>query len=325
MRLNDLTQPFRSHNDAGNESDLGFGNKIPTNAGRLIRPDGSFNVRRLGSRAYTPYQSLVEMSWTSFLLLVFVFYVAVNAVFALGFCLLGLEQLAGIEADTFLEGFLQAFFFSVQTFTTVGYGTISPVSIGANLLASVVALVGLISLALATGLFFARFSKPRARIIFSRHLLYAPYRDSGLDSLQFRIANLRDNRIIKLRAEVAMSWLDEAQGERQRRFAALKLERSTVTLFPLNWTIVHVIDEDSPLYGWTREQMLARELELLTLIEGFDETYAQLVYVNRSYTCAELVWRARFRLMYQAKGGMTVIDLDQIDDYILLAQTPTDA
>lgn len=320
MRSNEAASPA---SPASNDNDLGFGNKIPTTSGRLLRPDGSFNVQRRGLRAYTPYQALVEMSWPKFLLLVFAFYLLVNAGFALGFCLIGLQHLVGIEAGSFLEGFLQAFFFSIQTFTTVGYGAISPVSMASNLLAAIVALVGLMSLALATGLFFARFSKPRARILFSRHLLYAPYRDTGLFSLQFRIANIRANRVINLRAQVVVSWFDDLPEGRQRRFAPLTLERSSVTLFPLNWTIVHIIDERSPLHGWTPERMQACELELLTLVEGFDETYAQVVHVNRSYTCQELVWRARFRMMYHAENGSTVLELDHIDDYILLDEAFT--
>ncbi len=256
-----------------------------------------------------------------FLLYAFIFFIGVNALFGLGFMLIGLEQLSGTEPyDSMVNRFATAFYFSVQTFTTVGYGAVAPEGTLANVLASIDALVGLISVAMVTGILFARFSKPKALIAFSESALICPYRDTTLPSLQFRIANRRDNKIINLRAQVNISWLETKAGLRQRRFAHLPLERSHVTLFPLNWTIVHVIDEQSPIADWTVDDLHEKEIEVIILIEGYDETYAQSVHASRSYTAPEIIWNARFSMMYYAEGGQTILELDRIDEFILLEE-----
>ncbi len=315
MKLSDLTSRFRNGGSVA-DSDLGFGNKIGASGERLINLDGSYNVIRSGASAWTPYQLLVEMSWWRFLWLVIAFYVGVNTLFAIGFMLIGVENLSGISgSDGALHNFAEAFFFSVQTFTTVGYGSMSPLNIATNLLASLVALVGLMSLALATGLFFARFSKPRAQIAHSDKLLVSPYHDTDYQSLQFRIANVRDNKLINLQATVVLSWTECIDQKRHRRFASLSLERSAVTLFPLNWTIVHIIDENSPLTGWSKTDYIDRQVEVLALIEGYDETFAQNVHLMRSYDVQQVVWNARFVPMYRAERGVTYLNLDCISEY----------
>ncbi|MCB0642345.1 MAG: transporter [Phaeodactylibacter sp.] len=292
--------------------DLGFGTKIGSEGARLINRDGTFNIERKGRRAWTPYQSLVEMSWMRFLLLVLGFFIAVNFFFALLFFWAGTEYMSGIDDDPWWLGFLNCFFFSVQTFTTVGYGAISPTHITTNAIASFDALVGLISLALATGLFFARFSKPTAQIVFSKHGIIAPYQD-GL-SFQFRIANRRNNKIIDLEAKVTMAWTEWIDGEKRRRFAALPLERDKIFMFPLNWTLVHPIDINSPLYGKSEEDFRKSHAEFLVLIEGHDETFAQTVHTISSYTWEEVVWGVRFdRMYYPDQTGRTVLWLDKID------------
>ena len=185
---------------------------------------------------------------------------------------IGLEQLSGVVSGSFMDDFAHAFFFSVQTFTTVGYGSISPNGIIANMVATIDALVGLLSFALATGLFFARFSKPKAQFLFSDLAIIAPYRDGK--SLQFRIANKRNNRIINLAANVNLTWISEQNGVKKRHFARLPLEISQITLFPLNWTIVHAINENSPLYEKSEEDMRRMEIEILALIVGYDESFS---------------------------------------------------
>ncbi len=315
-------------NNGGNDpvppadGDLGLGDKVGNRPGiRLINQNGQFNVERRGGRDFSVYQKLIEVGWLNFLLLILAIFVFFNAFFAICFVLIGTENLTNMAAETgWPEQFVEAFFFSVQTFTTVGYGAISPVGMAANLLASFVALFGLISAALATGLFFARFSRPRARIKFSEKALIAPYHDTGMKSLQFRIANLRDNKLINVHATIVMTWLDGAGEEVRRRFAPLELERAQVALFPLNWTVVHVITDDSPLYEWTWQQMCRLKSELLVMVEGYDETFAQSVHANFSYTCEEIHWNARFAPMYYAEGESTVLHLDRIHDYIDLEE-----
>lgn len=326
MKLSDIKNPFnRSRGDDGRsqrENDLGFGTGITTSGQRLINRDGSFNIVRRGLSAWRPYQSLVEMSWGRFLGVVALFYIATNALFAALFVFIGIESLSGVQASsTVWEDFSSAFYFSVQTFTTVGYGAISPVSPAANLVASVDALVGLMSLALATGLLFARFSQPKASILFSDKAVIRPYKDTPYDSFQFQIVNRRNNRLINLLAKVNMSWVDSLNGEKIRRFAQLELEREQIFLFPLNWVIVHIITKDSPLWGKSEEEIRAMAPEFIVLIQGYDETFAQDVHANSSYTCEEIFWNRRFeRMYYPGQDGQVILELERVHHIVALEE-----
>jgi inward rectifier potassium channel len=308
--------PFRN-NRSKEAEDLGFGSRITGERERLLNKDGSFNVKRQGRRNWTPYQDLVEMPWWKFFLVVLAYFVGTNSFFSLALCFLGMECLNGTVQGPFWEEFAQGFFFSVQTFTSVGYGVISPKCLSVNILSSFIALFGLMSFALATGLFFSRFSKPRAQLLFSKVAIITSYRD-GLSSLQFRIANRRDNPIINLEAKVTMSWVErEFGGTARRRYARLPLELDKVVMLPLNWTIVHPIDENSPLYGKTALDLKKMNLEIIALIEGFDETFSQNVHANSSYCDDEVVFKVRFKPMYfPGEGGKTLLDLNAIDDTV---------
>lgn len=299
-----------SRNDINN--DLGFGTKITASGERLINKDGSFNVLRKGRRSFALYQWLVEMSWWQFLLTVIVFFIIINSLFALLFALLGNGAFHGVEAGDEWHRFTHAFFLSTQTFTTVGYGAISPKTPAASLLAAVDALVGLLSFSLVTGLLFARFSRPKAQIIFSNQAIIAPYKD--ITSLQFRMANLRNNRIINMEATVTMSWLEHDGRDARRKFIPLPLERERVVLLPLNWTIVHPIDEESPLWRKTPQEVAAMEVEIIILIAGYDETFAQQVHANTSYTYRELVWNVKYAPMFYNDGTRVILELDKIND-----------
>ena len=313
MNLSNLTNSLLGGKNGGEDNDLGFGTKITVSGERLINQDGSFNIRRTGIRNWTPYMWLVETSWPLFFLIIFLFYGLINACFAVLFVLIGVENLSGAMPSGPVADFIQAFFFSMQTFTTVGYGFISPQGNAANLLASVDALVGLMSFALATGLFFARFAKPKAQFLFSQKAIISPYKDTEWNSFQFRIANRRNNKIINLVAVVTATWIESDKGgNKTRRFYNLDLERKGVTLLPLNWTIVHIIDDNSPLFGKTREEMEALNAEFIVLIQGFDETFSQQVHASGSYTCRELLWNRRFSPMYHYEAGQVMLELDLI-------------
>lgn len=307
-----------------NEPDLedpGFGTRITHSADRLINKDGSYNIVREGKQVWTAYQSLVEMSWRRFFTYIVFYYLSINLVFALFFVVLGVDKLANVNSASFLENLSEAFFFSVQTFTTVGYGAVNPVGVAANLIASADALVGLISTALATGLFFARFSKAKAQLIFSKDALLTPYRSSDKMSFQFRIANLRNSKIINLNASVILSWVVvEEDGFSSRKFFNLPLERSHVNLLPLNWTIVHIIDEKSPILGWEPRDFTQKQAEIIIFIEGFDESFGQKIHVSSSYTCREIRWKARFLPMYHPHEGHTVLNLDAIHDFVFIEE-----
>ncbi|MEM9259366.1 MAG: ion channel [Bacteroidota bacterium] len=312
MTFNDIRNRISRNGNASaqGDQDFGFGDKVARKPGtRLINNDGSFNVTRHGRSIFAPYQNLVEMSWGRFLLITLIAYVIINLVFAAGFLIIGSDSLSNIDqGESFWHRALSCFFFSVQTFTTVGYGGMAPLGIAAHALASFVALFGWIALAIVTGLFYARFARPSRLVIFSEQAIIAPYGKGG-QSLQFRIANKRDTNLINLRARVVLTWLEEDK----RRFSPLKLERDYVALFPLNWTIVHPITEESPMYGWSSKDYCRRRSELLIMVEGFDETFAQNVHFNNSYLHEEIIWNARFQPMYFERESMLELHLDRID------------
>jgi inward rectifier potassium channel len=211
------------------------------------------------------------------------------------------------------SGFARAFFFSVETFSTIGYGTIAPVGFAANVVVTVEALAGLLWLALATGLLFARFSRPTAKIMFSRTAVIAPYR--GIQAFEFRIANLRRSQLIEVQATVMFTRFEEHGGRPVRRYYQLPLERSAVVFFPLSWTIVHPIDEASPLKGLTRDDMRRSDAEFLVLLSGVEETFAQRVHARSSYRWDEVVWGAKFSdILHHPRGDETVtLDVSRLD------------
>ncbi len=299
-------------------NDLGFGTVVGRTRGqRLLNRDGSFNVVRAGlglAESLAPYHQLLTMSWPAFLGVVVLAYVVLNLLFALAFVACGPEALLGPGLDMLGGRFARAFYFSVQTFATIGYGQIGPNGFLPNMVVTVEALVGLMYQALATGILFARFARPTAAILFSGRAVIAPY--NGGTALMFRVANRRRNEIIRLEAEVLYSAIDHEGGT--RRYAALPLERNTVTFFPLAWTIVHPIDENSPLFGRTQDDLHARQVEILVLLSGTDETFAQTVHTRSSYRTEEIVWNARFRPMFlsqesHASVGVDVSLLDEIE------------
>src|SRR2546423_12633205 len=257
---------------------------------RAINKDGSFNVRRRGTtwRDTHPYLYLINAPWPVFLAIVFASYLAVNTLFALVYFALGPNQLQGADAATSFDHFLNGFFFSAHTLTTVGYGSISPKGVEANLMAAFEAMVGLMGFALATGVLYGRVSRPSARIGFSENMIVAPYQEGT--SLQFRIVNKRINSLIELQARVMLMVVESVEGELKRNFKILTLERENVIFFPLTWTVVHPIDQDSPLYGKTAAELKERQAEFLILIKGFDDTFSQTVHARYSYRYDELQW-----------------------------------
>jgi inward rectifier potassium channel len=206
--------------------------------------------------------------------------------------------------------FSRAFFFSIQTFATIGYGQIGPNGFAANLVVTVEALVGLMYQALATGLLFARFARPTASVLFSRHAVIGPYGQGGR-ALMFRIANRRRNEIIQLEAQVLLSAVErDSHGGTVRRYSLLPLERNKVTFFPLSWTVVHPIDDASPLAGRTPEELERAEAEILVLLTGIDEAFEQTVHARSSYRADEIVWNARFQSMYLPADARQRVSVD---------------
>lgn len=293
-----------------------FLESLSKSEGRLLNPDGTFNIERRGFSSSTMYERILGFSWTKILLFFLTFYFFINTLFAFGFLLIGPENVKGIKPGTFWEGYTQMLYFSVQTFTTVGYGHLSPIGNAANLLASVVAFIGLITFAILTGLSFAKFSKPEAHILFSDHILLAPNPlKNNQPSIQFRIVNTSKNQLIDLEARVTLTWLEEVNGELKRKFERLDLELESIHLFPLNWTIIHMIDAASPFYGLSKFEMAARHMELLILVKGYDDTYTQKIHTKRSYSFADLIEGATFTSMYENTTKNTILHLSKLNEY----------
>lgn len=296
--------------------DLGFGAVVARESQqRLLNADGSFNVRRTGLGLLTslnPYHALLTISWRKFFGLTMLFYFGANILFAGAYLMCGPGALAAPAGSGIESRFLIAFFFSVHTLATIGYGTISPVGLAANIIVSIESFIGLFGLALCTSLLFARFSRPTASIIFSRRAIIAPYRD--IKAFEFRITNARRNQIIELEAKVLFARFEQVDGKPLRRFYPLKLERNKVVFFPLSWTIVHPMDADSPLYGMSADDLRATKGEFLILLTGFDETFSQTVHARSSYLAEEVVWGARFGDIYNrpANDGLLTIDVRKL-------------
>jgi inward rectifier potassium channel len=286
---------------------------------RSINKDGSFNVYRRGVnwRDFHPYLRLLNMSWRRFLAEVLAAYVIMNTIFAAMYFSLGPGQLQGDDATDATGRFLNAFFFSAHTLTTVGYGNLAPTTVAANVLSSLEALVGLMGIALATGLLFGRFSRPSARLAFSERMLVAPYQDGS--SLQFRLVNLRPNVLMETQGTLVLMTVQGPAGALTRKFETLKLERDGIYFLPLTWTVVHPIDESSPLYGKTAEDLARLQAEFLILVKGFDDTFSQTVHARYSYRYDELTWSAKFNPAFEIdSAGSLILNVDRVGNYAMV-------
>jgi inward rectifier potassium channel len=296
--------------------DPGLTQQFTGNLRRAINKDGSFNVERHGAswRDIHPYLHLINIGWCSFFGLVLVAYIVVNILFALLYFALGPGHLQNADVPSAWGRFLNDYFFSAHTLTTVGYGNIAPTSISANVIAALEAVVGLMGFALATGVMFGRVSRPSARIGFSEKMLITPYQD-GL-SLQFRLVNRRPNVLIEMNASIMLMTVEPGPSGLTRKFQNLTLERPSVYFFPLTWTVVHPIDESSPLRGKTQAELEALQAEVLILIKGFDDTFSQTVNARYSYRYDEMVWDARFSPAFHIDGdGHMILDVNRVGEF----------
>ena len=308
--LNRLNRPENKGDD------FGYTNQANQNSKRVINKDGSFNLVRVGEKT-SLYHTLVTMPWWYFLLVIISTYVVVNMFFAGVYLLVDFNGIGMTTDYKVTNHFLIASFFSVQTLTTVGYGSLYPLSAIVSMVASIEALTGLMIFAIFTGLMYGRFSKPYHGIRFSKKMVYAPYKQNH--ALMFRIANERNHNLTELEARILMSVIVQENGKSTRRYQVLELENSRITYFPLNWTLVHYIDEKSPLYGMAKSDFENTDLEMLIMIKGYNETAAQSFHAKSSYTEHEIVWNAKFQLPYHFReDGTTVFVLDKIDDYELV-------
>lgn len=299
-------------------SDLGFGRVVSSQRElRLLNRDGSFNVQKRGRglRSLLAYSSLVSTTWSRFFLFVAVAYLTLNGCFALLYEACGPGGLVNTINTGIHDPLLNAFFFSIHTSATIGYGTIVPVGVASNTLVALESVVSLLGLAVVTGLVFARFSRPVADILFSQNAVMSWI--GNLRAFEFRIINTRNNQIIDLQARLLVSRFEtSASGAPVRRYYPLSLERESVVFFPLSWTIVHIVGKDSPLYGVTRDELCASGAEFLILLTGVDETFSQVVNTRSSYRAEEVIWDAKFSdiFVYDPAGRTAGIDMKRFHE-----------
>lgn len=312
LRNRVIIRPKEAEVMSERDKDLGFGEKVAGESRkRLLNRDGSFNVERTGLKLISllnPYHIVLTMSWMSFLGLTLLIYFLGNVFFGILYAFLGAEALVDTSSAPTENLFLRGFFFSVQTFATIGYGTIHPVGIIANLLVTIESYYSMIMTALVTGIVFARFARPTARILFSDVAVVAPYQDKT--GFMMRLVNSRNNQLIEVEAKIMYSRLIEENGKRVRRFDMLELERDNVSFLPLSWTIVHPIDENSPMFGLTEEDIKKSDAEFAILLSAMDETYAQVVHTRTSYKPHEINFGHKFVNIYNPTQSGEKISID---------------
>lgn len=309
----------RFHN-MRSEDNTGFGSNSSNNSGRFFdRKSGAANVQKSGVsilNRFSWYHTMLGMKRGKFLLLLLLIYITVNLLFAGIYYSLGVEHLAGIERSHNLIEFSEVFFFSTQTFTTVGYGRISPTGFMTSAVATFEAFLGLLSFAIATGLFYGRFSRPQAFLKFSDNALVAPYKE-GI-ALMFRMSPYKNNLLSEAEVKLTLAMRVEENGKLVNKFFSLPAEIDKLNYFSLSWTIVHAINEKSPLYGFTETDFLNTDLELMVFIKAFDEVFSNTVVARWSYITREFIWGARFTPMFHSSidGSKTVLDISAINSFV---------
>lgn len=294
--------------------DPGLGSRFQRPVKRMMNQDGSYNIIRKGglSNFQDFYKYLLDIHWYNFIFLVLLIYILINLVFSGIYIAIGIEQLKGVPSHQ--HPFFSAFFFSTQTFTTVGYGSVSPNGTAAEIVAMIEAFFGLMGFAIATGLLYGRFSKPNAKIGFSKNVIITPFED--VTALMFKIVNLRNNVLLKTKVSVFLA-MDKEEGNQSfnKQYFQLNLEVDYITFFPLTWTLVHKISEDSPLFGLNIDEIRKRNGEVLILIETFDETYSQDIIHKHSYADEDWLENVKFDANFRPDtNGKLVLHINELSN-----------
>jgi inward rectifier potassium channel len=296
--------------------DTGFSTNGTAASGRFINKDGTPNIKRVGlpfSEQFSPYHTLIAMPSWRFLLVIVGFYIVINLFFAAIYYAIGVEHLVGMKSGSALHNFGEAFFFSAQTFTTVGYGRISPDSFSTSAIAAFEAMIGLLTFAIATGLFYARFSQPRAFLQFSKQAIIAPFHE--LTALMFRISPYKNNNLTEAEVKVTAGIKIQEGDQTRTRYYPLELEISKVNALTFSWTLVHPINDKSPLFGLNEAEIAALDMEIIVFVKAFDDAFSNTVVARSSYLTNEIKYGARFEPMFfpnpDAQG--MILDLSKID------------
>ena len=309
---------FHKKIKANSSANTGFGSNASNYGGRLLNKDGRPNIRKTGLgvfERFSWFHSMLSFSRIKFFLIIICFFIGINLFFTVIYYIAGTAHLAGMNTNSTWERFSEAFFFSSQTFTTVGYGRISPVGFMASAIAAFEALIGLMSFALVTGLLYGRFSRPKAFLKFSENALIAPYR--GGTGLMIRLAPFKNTMLTDAEAKVTLALIIDESGNTANRFYTLDLELPAVNALTLSWTLVHPITEDSPIYNFTKEDFANATGEIIVYVKAFDDMFSNTVITRTSYTFDELVFGAKFIPMFHRdeREQVTVLDLDKLNDF----------
>lgn len=300
-------------------NDTGFGTNASSYGGRFINRDGSYNLRKDGVSfwdRFSVFHTMLNMPTWKFISIIVLFYLSINLVYTVIYWLIGIDGFTGVLAVTKWQQFKETFFFSTETFTTVGYGRVNPVSDGINFVAAIEAMNGFLTFAVATGLIYGRFAKPKSHIAFSDYALIAPYQDKT--AFMFRLASYKDrHNLTDAEIKVNLALQVQENEKTSYKFYSLDLERSKVDTLMMNWTVVHPIDENSPLLGLTAEDYKSSDVEVYVQVKGYDDVYSTIVIQRTSYIYDEIKFNAKFETMYHESedGRTTIVELDKLSSY----------
>jgi len=308
----------RINSKARVDNTTGFGTISSRYGGRLVNRDGTLNVRKSGINFLEKtswYHTLIHLPAWKFYLLIFATFILINLFFGTIYYVIGTQNLGGLSATTPAGKYIEAFFFSAQTFTTVGYGRINPTGFLTSSIAAFEAFFGLLNFALATGLLYARFSRPLAFVKFSDNALISPFQN-GI-ALMFRMAPFKNNALTDAEVKITLFMVVEENEIKMNKFFPLELEYSKVNALSITWTVVHPIDDKSPLFNFNEEDLRNSKAEIMVYFKAFDETFSNTVVARTSYTFDELVYGAKFVPMYHKSSGgkTTVIEMDKLSAF----------
>ncbi len=317
MSLYKKINPFSKQNN-----DTGFASNSSDTGGRFINKDGSFNLVKEGMpfrKRFSIFNDMLNLPQWKFILVIFIFFIAINLLFCAVYFTFGTGQFGGLTNTSTWQTFKELFYFSMQTFTTVGYGHVYPVGDAANFVSGLEALTGFLSLAIATGLIYGRFSKPRSYLVFSDDALISPYKEGK--GLMFRFAAFKDKHTltdVEIRVNTGLLLIENDKPD--YKYFSLKLERSRVENMSMSWTVVHPIDEDSPFFGYTEEDMKNADAELYISLRGFDDVFSNYVQQRTSYTFNEIIFNRRFASMFRESedGKTTILELHKLNNHTAL-------
>jgi inward rectifier potassium channel len=298
-------------------NDTGFSTTGIINGSRFINRDGTFNLHKKGWPfwdRFSIFYTMISLPLWQFIVTIIAFFFSINLLYTGIYWFIGPGQFTGFIAQTPAGIFKELYFFSTETFTTVGYGRVNPIGDAANLVAAVEAMSGFLSFALATGLIYGRFARPRAHLAFSDHAVIAPYRDKM--GLMFRFVCYKQNHALTdVIVQVTLAMLLNEKDKPAYKYYNLTLERSKIDSMPMNWTVVHAIDEESPLVGFTKEDLQTTDMEIYVLVRGFNEVYGNMVQQRTSYTYHEIEYNRKFIPMYHETATGTVLELHKLSKH----------